>query len=106
MTLAQVLQLEAVLLPILLPLLGLGVRWGWGKLPLPAQRRALLEQVVGQVVRMCEQVYPQLSGPEKRAEAVKLIEDELNRLGLRGVPPQTIDVLLEAAVASLPHTGS
>lgn len=104
MTLDQMLKLEEALLPILLPLVGLGVKLVWNRLPLPPWAKwDRVRAVVERVVLMCEQVYPQLTGPEKRQEAARLIEDELNRLGVRGVPPQTIDVLLEAAVAALPR---
>lgn len=94
----HVLTIAAAVSPVLVPV-GLAVyHIILGQLP--AAKREKAEAVVGTVVRAVEQMYAAAPGSAdtKKAEAVRLA----HAMGVN-VSPATLDLLIEAAVASLPQ---
>lgn len=98
MSQAQIYQLVILFFPIVCGLVAAGVRFGISKLPETQQTRA--QSIVTLVVHSVEQSASTLSGPQKKAQAVRDIESILNALKI-SIPNTLIDTLIEAAVFAL-----
>jgi Bacteriophage holin of superfamily 6 (Holin_LLH) len=96
-------QITLVLLPIVLPPLTALAALLYQRLlqRLPAQKRAIVEQIVGTVVPAIEQTATDtMSSPEKKKAAMDLASSMLGHLNV-SVSPDMLSGMIEAAVFAL-----
>jgi len=96
-------QITLVLLPIVLPPLTALAALLYQRLlqRLPAQKRAIVEQIVGTVVPAIEQTATDtMSSPEKKKAAMDLASSMLSHLNV-SVSPDMLSGMIEAAVFAL-----
>jgi len=96
-------QIALVLLPIVLPPLTALAALLYQRFlqRLPAQKRAIVEQIVGTVVPAIEQTATEtMSSPEKKKAAMDLASSMLGHLNV-SVSPDMLSGMIEAAVFAL-----
>jgi hypothetical protein len=96
-------QIAIVLLPIVLPPLTALAALVYQRMlqGLPAQKRAIVEQIVGTVVPAIEQTADDtMSNPEKKKAAMDLASSMLGHLNLN-VSPDMLSGMIEATVFAL-----
>ncbi|MBV9616297.1 MAG: hypothetical protein JO031_12640 [Ktedonobacteraceae bacterium] len=96
-------QVALLLLPIVLPPLTALAALLYQRLlqRLPAQRRAIVEQIVNTVVPAIEQTATDtMSSPQKKQAAMDLASDMLGHLNVR-VSPDLLSGMIEATVFAL-----
>jgi hypothetical protein len=96
-------QIAIVILPIVLPPLTAVAALVYQRMlqGLPAQKRAIVEQIVSTVVPAIEQTAAStVSNPEKKKAAMDLASSMLGHLNV-SVPPEMLSGMIEATVFAL-----